>query len=472
MIIVEEGENFSRENWEKGMEIGESSFLEEEEDEGLPGTKPKELLTCRDELPPPVPFLRQPPCLARDGFKVEISQVSSAFGLHVSRTETSFFTASSACLPAGTSGTTGSTAAAPDPPRLSSTSLHQSRTLTTATFGPSFSSPINRSAASSRFIFFFRIRLSFAVHDRSVKPPYTLSSLSLKENLDVEKRALVLESLGLDPSSLSLDTLRSVFVFSRGNHIALVRFSTVVCSLCFIIALVRFSTALCSLCFSVTLLDGVLWHLISSFLITLHGPINLVRRGLFSPHLSVTKLCILLLDISLVYSEFIKGSIGVEMVLREAEARKFVQDYSRSAFVDHMILSLSLLLSTIVVFIPITLLVDALICAISNPCEEAENLIKGALIDLLLLAWSNNPRNSSNKRRSSTCAKLFDVDNGLRESGPCTHILSIVDGGVAAGLPENSHWVASQTVGDLIQTVLGAATMVSKTWKHPGCAER
>ncbi|CAN8320814.1 unnamed protein product [Cochlearia groenlandica] len=74
-------------------------------------------------------------------------------------------------------------------------------------------------------------------------------------DLDVEKRALVLESLGLDPSSLSLDTLRSVFVFSRGNHIALVRFSTVVCSLCFIIALVRFSTALCSLCFSVTLLD-------------------------------------------------------------------------------------------------------------------------------------------------------------------------------------------------------------------------
>ncbi|CAN8302574.1 unnamed protein product [Cochlearia groenlandica] len=198
-------------------------------------------------------------------------------------------------------------------------------------------------------------------------------------DLDVEKRALVLESLGLDRvDSLSLDTLRSVFVFSRGNHIALVRFSTVLCSLCFIIALVRFSTVLCSLCFfialvrfstvlcslcfSVTLLDGALWHLISSFLITLNGPINLVRRGLFSPHLSVTKLCILLPDISLVYSEFIKGSIGVEMVLREAEARKFVQDYSRSAFVDHLILSLSLLLSTVVVFISITLLVDALVC--------------------------------------------------------------------------------------------------------------
>ncbi|KAH0883982.1 hypothetical protein HID58_060078 [Brassica napus] len=64
--------------------------------------------------------------------------------------------------------------------------------------------------------------------------------------------------------------------------------------------------------------------------------------------------------------------------------------------------------------------------------------------------------------------KMFDAVTGLstsRGSGPAYIFLAIealADGGVAAGLPQEL------ALGLASQTVLGGATMVSKTGKHPG----
>ncbi|XP_015900641.3 pyrroline-5-carboxylate reductase isoform X1 [Ziziphus jujuba] len=61
--------------------------------------------------------------------------------------------------------------------------------------------------------------------------------------------------------------------------------------------------------------------------------------------------------------------------------------------------------------------------------------------------------------------KLFDAITGLSGSGPAYIYLAIealADGGVAAGLPREL------ALGLASQTVLGAATMASKTGKHPG----
>ncbi|PON52314.1 Pyrroline-5-carboxylate reductase [Parasponia andersonii] len=61
--------------------------------------------------------------------------------------------------------------------------------------------------------------------------------------------------------------------------------------------------------------------------------------------------------------------------------------------------------------------------------------------------------------------KLFDAITGLSGSGPAYIYLAIealADGGVAAGLPREL------ALGLASQTVLGAASMASKTGKHPG----
>ncbi|CAL5431117.1 unnamed protein product [Camellia sinensis] len=61
--------------------------------------------------------------------------------------------------------------------------------------------------------------------------------------------------------------------------------------------------------------------------------------------------------------------------------------------------------------------------------------------------------------------KLFDAITGLSGSGPAYIYLAIealADGGVAAGLPREL------ALGLASQTVLGAASMVSKGGKHPG----
>ncbi|PKI32601.1 hypothetical protein CRG98_046998 [Punica granatum] len=61
--------------------------------------------------------------------------------------------------------------------------------------------------------------------------------------------------------------------------------------------------------------------------------------------------------------------------------------------------------------------------------------------------------------------KYFDAITGLSGSGPAYIFLAIealADGGVAAGLPRDLALSLAS------QTVLGAATMASKSSKHPG----